>query len=81
MIYALSGLFATVANVMLAGRLSSAGPQAAIAAIELDRVTSGAVVHLQGIPGTSAIETGLRSSTIEVVASSRWTSTAPRAWT
>src|ERR671917_1457365 len=25
-----------------------------LAAIELDRVTSGAVVHLQGIPGTSA---------------------------
>ena len=29
-IYALSGLFAAVAGMMLAGRLSSAGPQAAI---------------------------------------------------
>src|SRR5918998_3852345 len=47
-----------------------------LAAIELDRVTSGAVVHLQGIPGTSAsrdrgqgFRNGLGSGTIQVVAS------------
>lgn len=125
-IYALSGLFAAVAGMMLAGRLSSAGPQAAVgyeldaiaavvidgaslsggvgnasgtvigalvlavaskivsdnvaggrlAAIELGRSTSGAVVHLQGIPGTSAsrdrgqgFDKGVNSGTIQVVAS------------
>ena len=47
-----------------------------LAAIELGRVTSGAVVHLQGLPGTSAsrdrgqgFENGLGSGTIQVVAS------------
>ncbi|MGH3925147.1 MAG: substrate-binding domain-containing protein [Pseudonocardiaceae bacterium] len=46
-----------------------------LAAIELSRVTSGAVVHLRGIPGTSAsrdrgqgFEKGLSSGTIQVVA-------------
>lgn len=46
-----------------------------LAAIALGQVTSGAVVHLQGLPGTSAsrdrgqgFEQGLSSATIEVVA-------------
>ncbi len=46
-----------------------------LAALELGRTTSGAVVHLQGIPGTSAsrdrgqgFEKGLSSGTIQVVA-------------
>ncbi|MGH3774300.1 MAG: substrate-binding domain-containing protein [Pseudonocardiaceae bacterium] len=46
-----------------------------LAAIELGRVTSGAVVHLQGLPGTSAsrdrgqgFEQGLSSGVIQVVA-------------
>lgn len=46
-----------------------------LAAIELGRATSGAVVHLQGIPGTSAsrdrgqgFDKGVNSGTIQVVA-------------
>ena len=39
MIYALSGLFAAVAGLVLAGRLGSAGPQAAVG-YELDAIAA-----------------------------------------